>query len=496
MKIRTFFLLFILSVSVFAAQPFRWSWKMENETLSVTLQTESGAYIYQKSTELTFDGSAPVISPEPQEHEDEIMGRTAVFEGKQTWQFAPSKMTDGILKISWQGCHETNCFLPESVTRQISPGSSGTLYPPEKSASAEPAKNDGLFPDVKIERTAFGYRNAGEFAAFLEGRDPGLIDFAGKGTALVLLLTLLGGLALNFTPCVLPMIPINLAIIGADTGGRREALARGLVYATGIAAAYGILGVAAVLGGATFGTLSSLWYFNFGAALVFLFLGLSMFGVFTIDFSRFSGGIRTPSTARLAGVFLLGGLSALLAGACVAPVVIAVLLHAANRYAAGHPAALLLPFLLGIGMGLPWPFAAAGLARLPKPGMWMVRVKQAFGILIVLIGLYYGWLGLRLLLPDHTIRAAASPALTESLTAAFQQSEQNGKPVLIDFRADWCKNCKAMELGPLRDSRVRSLLQNFNLVELDVTRVSDPEVKAVMSRFGVSGLPAFVIAKP
>lgn len=495
MKIRTFVLLFILSVSVFAAQPFRWSWKMENDTLSVTLQTEPGAYIYQKSTELSFDGSAPVISPEPQEHEDEIMGRTAVFEGKQTWRFAPSKMTDGILKISWQGCHDTNCFLPESVTRQISPGSSGTLYPPEKSASAEPAKNDGLFPDVKIERTAFGYRNAGEFAAFLEGRDPGLIDFAGKGTALVLLLTLLGGLALNFTPCVLPMIPINLAIIGADTGGRRKALTRGLVYATGIAAAYGILGVAAVLGGATFGTLSSLWYFNFGAALVFLFLGLSMFGVFTIDFSRFSGGIRTPSTARLAGVFLLGGLSALLAGACVAPVVIAVLLHAANRYAAGHPAALLLPFLLGIGMGLPWPFAAAGLARLPKPGMWMVRVKQAFGILIVLIGLYYGWLGLRLLLPDRTARTA-SPALTESLTAAFQQSVQNGKPVLIDFRADWCKNCKAMELGPLRDSRVRSLLQNFNLVELDVTRVSDPEVKAVMSRFGVSGLPAFVIAKP
>lgn len=492
MKIRTFFLLFILSVSVFAAQPFRWSWKMENGTLSVTLQTEPGAYVYQKSTKLAFDGSAPVISPKAQEHDDEIMERTAIFEGKHTWRFAPSKVTDGILKVSWQGCHETNCFLPESVSRQISPGSSGTLYPPDESASAGSA---GLFPGVKIERTAFGYRNAEEFAAFLEGRDPGFAGFAGKGTALVLLLTLLGGLALNFTPCVLPMIPINLAIIGADTGDRRKALARGFVYATGIAAAYGCLGVAAVLGGATFGTLSALWYFNFGAALVFLFLGLSMFGVFTIDFSRFGGGIRTPSTARLAGVFLLGGLSALLAGACVAPVVIAVLLHAANRYAAGYPVALLLPFLLGIGMGLPWPFAAAGLARLPKPGMWMVRVKQAFGVLIVLIGLYYGWLGLRLLLPERSASSAPSPALTASLTSAFRESARNGKPVLIDFRADWCKNCKAMELGPLRNSRVRSLLRNFNLVELDVTRVSAPEVKAVMTRFGVSGLPAFVIAK-
>lgn len=492
MKIRTFFLLFILSVSVFAAQPFRWSWKMENATLSVTLQTAPGAYVYQKSTELAFDGSAPVISPKAQEHDDEIIGRTAIFEGKHTWRFAPSKVTDGILKVSWQGCHETNCFLPESVTRQISPGSSGTLYPPDESASAGSA---GLFPGVKIERTAFGYRNAEEFAAFLEGRDPGFTGFAGKGTALVLLLTLLGGLALNFTPCVLPMIPINLAIIGADTGDRRKALARGFVYAAGIAAAYGCLGVAAVLGGATFGTLSALWYFNFGAALVFLFLGLSMFGVFTIDFSRFGGGIRTPSTARLAGVFLLGGLSALLAGACVAPVVIAVLLHAANRYAAGYPVALLLPFLLGIGMGLPWPFAAAGLARLPKPGMWMVRVKQAFGVLIVLIGLYYGWLGLRLLLPERSASSAPSPALTASLTSAFRESARNGKPVLIDFRADWCKNCKAMELGPLRNSRVRSLLRNFNLVELDVTRVSAPEVKAVMTRFGVSGLPAFVIAK-
>ena len=114
----------------------------------------------------------------------------------------------------------------------------------------------------------------------------------------------------------------------------------------------------------------------------------------------------------------------------------------------------------------------------------------------MLIGLYYGWLGLRLLLPERTASSAPSPALTASLTSAFRESARNGKPVLIDFRADWCKNCKAMELGPLRNSRVRSLLRNFNLVELDVTRVSAPEVKAVMTRFGVSGLPAFVIAKP
>ena len=79
----------------------------------------------------------------------------------------------------------------------------------------------------------------------------------------------------------------------------------------------------------------------------------------------------------------MGAVAALLAGACVAPVVIQVVLFSSNLYATGTTIALALPFVLGVGMAMPWPIAGAGLASLPKPGAWMVRVKQAFGVLIL-----------------------------------------------------------------------------------------------------------------
>ena len=93
----------------------------------------------------------------------------------------------------------------------------------------------------------------------------------------------------------------------------------------------------------------------------------------------------------------MGIIAALLAGACVAPVLIAVLLHSATIYKEGNPAGLLLPFLLGLGMGLPWAFAGAGIAVLPKPGKWMMHIKYIFGVLIIAMGLYYGYLAFTLL---------------------------------------------------------------------------------------------------
>ena len=87
----------------------------------------------------------------------------------------------------------------------------------------------------------------------------------------------------------------------------------------------------------------------------------------------------------------MGAVAALLAGACVAPVVIQVVLFSSNLYATGTKVALALPFCLGLGMAIPWPIAGAGLAALPKPGMWMVRVKQAFGVFIMATAVYYGY---------------------------------------------------------------------------------------------------------
>jgi len=125
-----------------------------------------------------------------------------------------------------------------------------------------------------------------------------------------------------------------------------------------MAVAYGILGLLVVLTGSKFGTINASPWFNVSIAVLFVILALAMFDIYTIDFSRFQGRFNTIGMGSGALVIIaLGALAAILSGACVAPVVLSVLLLSANLYAQGHGAALLLPFILGLGMALPcrWP---------------------------------------------------------------------------------------------------------------------------------------------
>src|SRR5690349_24275904 len=127
-------------------------------------------------------------------------------------------------------------------------------------------------------------------------------------------------------------------------------------------------------------------------AILFGVHGVARFDVimseFTSQSSRFRPEARTGSFVL---AFSMGAVAALLAGACVAPVVIQVVLFSSNLYATGTTAALALPFFLGVGMAVPWPIAGAGLAALPKPGAWMVRVKQVMGVAILATAVYYGY---------------------------------------------------------------------------------------------------------
>ena len=243
-----------------------------------------------------------------------------------------------------------------------------------------------------------------------------------------IVLILLGGLALNLTPCVLPMIPINLAIIGAGAvkdapsgGGRRRGFILGSLYGLGITAAYGVLGSAVVLTGSVFGSVNASPWFNFAVAVLFLGMALAMFDVWTVDFSRWQSRTTFAGGGSLA-VVLMGAVSAVLAGACVAPVVLTVLTQSLMLYAGGNRAAgLALPFVLGLGMALPWPLAGAGLAALPRPGRWMNNVKRLFGVIILILSGYYAWVGWGLL-PARTAdmpEAAPAESQLKDLTAAL-----------------------------------------------------------------------------
>src|SRR6185369_2125627 len=149
----------------------------------------------------------------------------------------------------------------------------------------------------RVAARASGYLSRDGFLAFMDDAHSGpktdrdaTSGFAKAGLAATLALILLGGLALNLTPCVLPMIPINLAILGAGTQrqSRRRGLALGMAYGGGMALSYGVLGLVVILTAGTFGTINASPWFNAGIAALFVILGLAMFDVLAIDFSRFS----------------------------------------------------------------------------------------------------------------------------------------------------------------------------------------------------------------
>ena len=448
-------------------------------------------------------------------------------------------------RLRYQACNDTTCFAPTNLTTQwtLKVVPAGTPIGPihrdvidriafgrgEKPASGSApsavvaprssvSSQTGMTGDELSKLDGFtvlgafgGYRGGDDFLEQLHNAETGVKErglFEGRGPLAILLIVFLGGLALNLTPCVLPMIPINLAIIGAGTqaGSRSRGFMLGGVYGAAMAVVYGVLGLIVILTAGTFGTINASPWFNLGIAVLFVALALAMFDVITIDFSRFSSNLRFGEAGRGSFVlaFAMGGIAALLAGACVAPVVIQVVLFSSNLYAKGTAIALALPFLLGVGMAVPWPIAGAGLAALPKPGAWMVRVKQVFGVVILVTAAYYGYeaYGLfadRLVDPssvtssvEEQVRAGWHRSLSEGLDTAARE----GRPVLIDMWATWCKNCLTMDKTTLADPRVTTALGGYVKIKFQAEDLDQQPAKAMLQRFNGVGLPHYAILRP
>jgi thioredoxin:protein disulfide reductase len=505
-------------------------------------------------TEVRFDPTAGVTVTEivyPKSTEIQQLGQTLdVFEREfligVVLKIAAGTSAGGInvpVHLRYQACDDTTCYSPlwadtewslnvvaakapvgavrqREVFDSIAFGhgeaptaASVAVVKPARPTPTPAASGDGLatLDRFNLLATTGGYLGRDDFLQFIHNAEAGIKErglFEGRGPLAILLIVFLGGLALNLTPCVLPMIPINLAIIGAGSqaGSRGRGFLLGSVYGAAMALVYGILGLIVILTAGTFGTINSSPWFNLGIAALFIVLGLAMFDLILIDFSRFASGFRAGAERRgtVLLAFTMGGVAALLAGACVAPVVIQVVLFSSNLYATGTTIALALPFCLGIGMAVPWPIAGAGLAALPKPGAWMVRVKQALGVVILVTAAYYGYLGYELLSNRWVDATAVTSSVEEKVKEGWSRSladglataEREQKPVLIDMWATWCKNCLTMDKTTLQNADVKAALAGYVKIKF---QAEDPEAspaKDLLRRFEAVGLPAYVILRP
>ena len=514
------FLAFSLATSA-AASPFSVSAARDTfdaqPAIRVAFDFPADHHLYSSFSVATpaGDALAPLSVPAPDTNNPDDPEPTY---SKSFAAFYAPPAADSIV-VAYQGCAGSLCFLPEEVTLSLAAAAPAAAPAP---APAEPATGFPLAARGEPLRLV-GYADVPAFLAFLDPSaapaendasawklfldDPAEF-YLRHGVLPSLLLILVGGFLLNLTPCVLPMIPINLAIIGAGSASssRSARFGLGLVYGLGMALVYGGLGLVVVLSGSVFGSINSSPVFNGAIAVLFFGLALAMFDVWQLDFSRFRKTSGLAGRARLPAILVMGGISALLAGACVAPVLIAVLALASSLYAKGVALALALPFVLGLGMALPWPLAAAGLAILPKPGAWMETVKKIFGVLILLLALYYAWNTLSSFRSPAPSAPAADSAQAESpfrrfdfsadspaaLDALLREAAASGKPVLIDFGAHWCKVCKLMDATTLRDPAVVEKLKDVFAIQILADTPNQPPARDILAPFAVQGFPTFL----
>lgn len=502
-------LVFSSSVIALAAprpgDPFYPDVEYKDGTVSVTFtMLEAHQHIYDDMFACTL--GTPASKPEKPGVDGD--GRV-IYEGLATFTW---KTEPGIIfTLDYQGCDELQCYMPQTVefsidaAGQVHEGALAGL----KQAAATAVQTVTAAVTAKApathERVVSGFLDEAAFVAFLKGNEEKLAEnkeivsftddpqewVARHGLWFLIVIIFLGGLALNLTPCVLPMMPINLAIIGAGAvgGSRLQGATRGGAYGLGIALAYGVLALVPVLTGAAFGTIQSAWWFNAAIAAIFVALALALLDVFMIDFTRFSSGGN--SSQGTVAAFVAGALSAILAGACVAPVLIAVLLLTADYYASGSYWALCLPFVLGLGMAAPWPLAGAGLSFLPRPGGWMVWVKKVFAVGVLAFAALYGWKAVKHFLPYDGLDGADLPAIEAAIAAAHAE----GKPVLLDFWGTACKACDEMEEKTFPTEGVQKALKSYTFLKVRMD-LADQGIRPTQQRFNIKGLPTYIVIEP
>ncbi len=426
--------------------------------------------------------------------------------------------------VEYQSCNNATCLAPTELKDTI------TLNVTEI-GTASKRINIGIFGKFDKEETALsdGSSNGAVTSALEKG-----------GLFLGLIIVFLGGLALNLTPCVYPLIPITIGYFGGQSEGSTKRLVlMSIFYVLGMSVMYSAIGVITALSGSVFGSLLQNPLVLVIIGVVLFGLSLSMFGVYEFKLPDSlvakAGGAKTG----VFGSFFMGLTMGIVAAPCIGPFVLGLVTYVAAK---GDPyLGFIMFFVLSLGLGLPYfllGIFSGKIKKLPRAGEWMEGVKHIFGFLLIGMAVYFitpifpkgigKYLlpvfmilsGLYLIFVDKmgskvkgynafkiifsVILIAVSvymlvPSQKKSIgwdvysSQNLASASSNARPVIIDFYADWCIPCKELDASTFSNDEVIAESKRFSAFKADLTKSAAPDIEAIKKQFKIKGVPTVLI---
>jgi len=458
----------------------------------------------------------------------------------------PADAKSGKVKIpitfSYQGCNDKTCMPPSDAKNNIEvtiEGNAGAV----KTEIEQPVKKDETKTTIEqsksdVQTISDAQVKQGDGQPANQETKTETSEFESRGLLWNLVIIFLGGLALNLTPCVYPLIPITIGYFGGQTEGRTSKLfVLGLLYVIGLSITYSVVGVVTALSGSLFGALLQSTWVVVIICLIFVALALSMFGLY--EFKLPDSWVMKAGGARSGrfGAFFMGLTMGIVAAPCVGPFVFSLITVVAKK--ADPFYGFIVFFVLSLGLGLPYLLLAlfsGKLKNLPRAGLWMEAVKHIFGFVMIGMAIYFAAPLIpreinKYLLPAYGILAAlyilffdksansskgfktfktvlSIVVIIAAVYTGWPVKEDHGnwqvynektyseaigkEKVIIDFWADWCIQCKELESFTFSDPRVKEVLKDFKAFRSDLTTAND-ETSKIYKYFKFTTLPTVII---